>query len=116
MSSVQHRSGSKRSPWGAMLVLLGATLTVVGCQDGYPLAVTRCDRWCNVVESQCEDYRPAACVLGCEQKVWSSTACAAGFDALLACLETHRSEVTCYQLSDPNTACSKEQTALVGCW
>ena len=117
MSLARHRSvsGSKRGPWGALLVLLGATLTVVGCPDGYPLAVTRCDRWCNVVENQCEDYRPAACVLGCEQKGWGGTACAPALDAMLACLEAHRSEVTCYQLSEPMSACIEAQTALIDC-
>jgi hypothetical protein len=113
---------SMRGPWLAMLVVLGTTLSVAGCQDGYPIAVTRCDRWCDVVEKHCESYQPAACVLGCEQKGWghapglgSRAACEPAFDALLTCLEAHRSEVTCYQLSEPVPACIDAQTALVAC-
>ena len=30
---------------------LGAALIVAGCQDGYPIAATRCDRWCDLTQA-----------------------------------------------------------------
>ncbi len=78
-----------------MAVLLGAALMVAGCQDGYPIAATRCDRWCDIRQAtECGNYNPAGCVVGCEQ-VSGGAACQPAFDELLTCLEQHQQDIKC---------------------
>jgi len=92
-------------------------LVVAGCQDGYPIAATRCDRWCDVRRAtECGNYNPAACVVACEQAS-SGSDCDAEFDILLACLEsTPQSQITCetYRLGTA-APCYSKQTALYAC-
>jgi hypothetical protein len=107
---------AKRGGWGAILVLLGAALIVGGCQDGYPIAATRCDRWCDIRQAtECGSYDPAGCVVSCEQ-VAGGAACHPEFDSLLACLEKHEHEIEC-DLSSYGVvpACKGEQAALHAC-
>jgi hypothetical protein len=98
-----------------MIVLLGPALAVAGCQDGYPIAVTRCDRMCDVRHAiECVDYTPSGCVLGCEQGY--TAACEPAFDALLTCLEVHRSEIACGTAIDESVPkCSVEYIELERC-
>ena len=113
-----HRKliGGKRAPW-AMAVLLGGALTSAGCQDGYPIATTHCDRFCDVTQkTQCTGYSPAGCVAGCEQKVWGGVACDAALDAWLTCIASHPAEIACGSpFSPPVSACVDQQIALVSC-
>jgi len=97
------------------MVLLLGPLQAAGCQDGYPIAVTRCDRWCDVRHAiECVDYSPSGCVLGCEQGY--SAACQPAFDALLTCLEEHRSEIACGTAIDEMIPrCGVEYIELQGC-
>ena len=116
-------SRSRRGPGAAMSVWLGVALSLAGCQDGYPIAATRCDRLCDLTqETQCGVYSPAACVVGCEAQVWGGAACYPEFDVLLACLEIHRSAIhrsdgaSCGDLTTSTIAeCDKAQTALALC-
>jgi hypothetical protein len=104
-------------------MLLGATLSSAGCQDGYPLAATRCDRWCNLTrELECGQGGPAACVVQCEREASTITAaCLPELDALQECLEIHRSEIhvsgfTCGRLTETTVlACKDEQLMLTQC-
>jgi len=106
-----------------MSVWLGVALSLAGCQDGYPIAATRCDRLCDITRANaCGTYSPAACVAGCEQqKVWGGVACYAALDAQLACLESHPAEIqpaegNCGSSWDATIAeCMDEQIALDLC-
>ncbi len=106
----------KHGPWRVMLVLLGAALVVAGCQDGYPIAATHCDLWCDIRQAtECGGYDPAGCVVSCEQ-VAGGAACRGEFDVLLTCLKQHEHEIEC----DHSTygivpACKGEQAALYAC-
>lgn len=67
--------------------LFGAALLAASCQDGYPIAATRCDRWCDLTQATwCGRYNPASCVVGCEQLAGGAD-CYPQFDRLLICLE-----------------------------
>ena len=71
-----------------MLIALGVAVVASGCQDGYPIAATRCDHWCDVrQDTECGNYNPANCVVGCEAEYGSKAECAEPFDVLLACLD-----------------------------
>jgi len=97
-----------------MATLLAAALTVAGCQNGYPIAATRCDHFCDLTEeAQCGEYNPATCVLSCEQGSGGPT-CYPEFDALLACLEMH--ETTCANSTfGVLPECQGAQNALFNC-
>jgi|SRR6187431_989119 len=119
-----HRSPelAKRRPWAALGVLLGSALTLAGCQDGYPLAATRCDHWCELLRTaQCTETGPAACIVSCEQAASTVAPCYPEFDTLLACLETRRSEIqasaaTCNGVAARlGFACIDEQSRLERC-
>jgi len=103
-------NGSKRSGTrakaGAIATVLAAALTIAGCQDGYPIAATRCDRFCDLTQAaQCGEYNPATCVFSCEDGAGGPT-CYPEFDALLACLEKHEST----GIADPNLDCTTPRT------
>jgi len=114
---------SKHGQWAALLVWLGAALSSAGCQDGYPIATTRCDRVCDLTrETACGEYEPAKCVATCEQQRWGGgAACDPAVEALLACLEIHRSEIrqlngSCGDFTAAHViACKHEQLALAEC-
>ena len=96
-------------------LLLGAALVVTSCQDGYPIAATRCDRWCDIMQvAECGNYNPAACVSGCEQSF--GTACNDEFDALLECLNMNESSIACISTSPGLVpACIFKQNELINC-
>ncbi|HKO49471.1 MAG TPA: hypothetical protein VJV79_17200 [Polyangiaceae bacterium] len=98
--------------------LLGAalTLTIAGCQDQYPIEATRCDYLCDLTEATfCEDYNPAACVVGCEQNLGGS-ACPELLDDFIRCLEMHESELTCGGFDDRTVPeCKKALDAAGAC-
>ena len=72
------------------MALVCAALCAIGCQDGYPIAPTRCDEWCNVSEdSACLGLDPAACVVACEQRGISLPACTSQFEAAMQCERAH---------------------------
>ena len=86
MWQARHRKVrcSKYGAWGLPLAL---AVLAGGCQDGYPIPATRCDRWCELTrETECGAYNPATCVSGCET-AFGGEACYAEFDALLLCAE-----------------------------
>jgi len=100
---------------GAAALILGSTLPLAGCQDAYPVAATRCDRWCDLVQDTfCGNYNPARCVVLCEQKVGGAR-CNPQFDQLLSCLE-QQPNITCFDSGDGLVpACVAEDEALAGC-
>jgi len=94
---------------------LSFALAMAGCQDGYPIAATRCDRACNMERgSQCREYNPVGCVVGCEQLA-GGPACYPAFDELLACLEAHQVKVCGNVVDSSFIACSAEQAELYAC-
>ena len=108
--------GSRRGPGWAFSVLL-ALLPATGCQDGYPVTATRCDRWCEVTQNCDDAYEPALCVEFCEQQSgWVMAACSTEFDAQLACLDEHRSKLYCgMRFLGLEPACSDLQTKFQDC-
>ncbi|HEY0468189.1 MAG TPA: hypothetical protein VGC79_28520, partial [Polyangiaceae bacterium] len=80
---------------GALGLLFAAALAIAGCQDGYPIAATPCDRLCELTKAAyCESYKPAACVVQCEQ-TFGGAACYDEFEDYLACVEMYQSNATC---------------------
>jgi hypothetical protein len=93
---VEH---SKAGRWALVAILLGAGPLVAGCQNGYPIAATRCDRLCDLAqETWCGDYNPASCVVSCEESR-KNPACDEKLDALLRCLGDHEQEIACNERS-----------------
>ena len=59
-----------------------------GCQDGYPIAPSHCDRFCHAIERSDCGQDPVNCVLACEQEQTVAPAgCEAEIDALLVCVD-----------------------------
>jgi len=88
-------AAGRRRRRSAFCVGLAASLTLVGCQDQYPIPATRCDRLCDLTKgTQCDGYNPAGCVVMCEEGT-NRKDCEPQFDALLGCLEAHRQELIC---------------------
>jgi hypothetical protein len=84
-----------------VLLALGAE----GCQNGYPIAPTLCDEWCDQTQQiSCETYDPAGCVASCEKTGISSPACASFVQQTLNCLHDHPNET--YDCGNPSTALS----------
>jgi hypothetical protein len=97
-----------------MAALLAAALAFAGCQDGYPIPATLCDRACDPRQgSQCEGYSPASCVITCEETLRSS-GCHEQFEELLRCMEEHQKNLMC-DASGRGLACEVEQGALQAC-
>jgi hypothetical protein len=102
----------KHGAWAAMHLLFGAALPAFGCQDGYPIAATRCDLFCDLRQAtECGSYNPAGCVVSCEE-VSGGTACHPEFDALLTCLKEHEHEIECNRMVP---ACKSDHAALYAC-
>ena len=106
-------SPSQRNPWTTTAALLAAALTFAGCQDGYPIPATRCDRACDFRQSDCDGESPSACVVTCEESLRMS-ACHEEFDELLGCMEEHGKSIACFAAS-PGSECEVEQRALEAC-
>jgi len=88
-------SGSWRGPVGASALSLALALALSACQDGYPLAATRCDRWCKLSQAvECGAFTPGGCVASCEENR-IDPACDQIVDALLACMAAHESTIGC---------------------
>ena len=113
-------SRAPRSPLWGISIALCAAVVFVGCQDGYPIAPTLCDRWCEVKkDQQCGYYHPAECVVACEQ-AQGYAACEGAFAMWVTCLEAlPRSALSCnqYGIYNPNdvTPCANEETAVTTC-
>jgi hypothetical protein len=97
-------------------MLIAAALTVAGCQDGYPIPATRCDRWCHVRQAtECGNYNPVSCVVSCEG-LFGNAACSNLFDQLLRCLENPRLSIVCDNSNYGIVPeCKNEQASLVEC-
>jgi hypothetical protein len=96
-----------------MAALLAAALTFAGCQDGYPIAATRCDRVCDFSQGKCDGDSPSACVVTCEEGLRMS-GCYEEFDKLLECIEEHGKILACFTAS-PGSECEAEQRVLEAC-
>jgi len=71
----------------ALALALAVLFACFGCQDGYPIPASQCDRWCDASKlTFCSSYDPAGCVLTCSQRGGDAPACRAELDTLLACL------------------------------
>jgi hypothetical protein len=105
----------QRLPLGLALAL--SLPSLAACSGDYPLPPTRCDQFCSATKSfACEeDYEPAACVVACERNNPMNEACAAPFEASVACLRVapRSSSFGCRYL--PTMSCLPEQTILAEC-
>jgi hypothetical protein len=117
-------SGSKRGHggWTAMLLPLTAGLTIAGCQDGYPIEATPCDRYCDLgLASGCGDPSPAGCVLTCEEYWgWTRQPCSDEFDAWVSCNKQNGNHLACDASFVPASlvptdACQSPQQTLNDC-
>lgn len=92
-----------RRLWGAVAASVTAALAIAGCQDGYPIAATACDRYCDLgLAPGCGDYSPTNCVLTCEV-YWNSEVCSSEFDAAVSCLKAHKHPLVCDYTSPLST-------------
>lgn len=67
-------------------------LAMGGCAGDYPLAPTRCDRWCEATKvASCygQEYDPAGCVVACEKGIQLSHSCDDEMDEVIACYNAH---------------------------
>jgi hypothetical protein len=95
-----------------------ATMVVVDCQGGYPIAATRCDEWCDQMRRvECGSYDPAACVAGCESAGVGQDVCADWVEQALSCLRSKSdAELDCETwLRAAEEPCLVEQTAALEC-
>ena len=105
---------------GAALGLLLACFA--GCQNGYPIPATQCDEWCDATKMfGCFDYDPAGCVASCNHHGGDATQCHAQLDAVLSCVRSQPSAVTCEQFigdlanGGPPGTCASEQDDFEAC-
>jgi hypothetical protein len=71
----------------AMAALVFGALLCASCQDGYPIAASQCDEWCDAAEPTfCGNYDPAGCVLECSQSGGDAPECHAELVALVTLL------------------------------
>ena len=97
---------------------LTTALTIAGCQDGYPIDATPCDRYCTLgLAKGCGDDSPAGCVLTCEVYWgWTRSGCTAEFDDWVRCLKAHEYHLVCdYSFPSPTEGCESTQQALDAC-
>jgi len=99
------------------VVSLTAALAIQGCQDGYPIAATACDRYCDLgMAPGCGDYRPTECVVSCEAH-WASMVCSSEFDDWVSCLKERKHTLVCdYSLPVSNDGCEAVLNARLECW
>ncbi|MDF3070823.1 MAG: hypothetical protein K0R38_6424 [Polyangiaceae bacterium] len=95
-------------------------LSFGGCSGGYPLEPTPCDELCHVTKGNAcpEDYRPAACVVTCEQGDFDAEPCRQLFDAVIACFRDSpgAAEQRCdYFTPYEQRACQAQQEAFGVC-
>jgi len=102
--------------WGALAVSLAAIWAVLGCQDGYPIAPTACDRYCALgLAPECGDENPSACVVSCEATNFSHV-CPSEFDDWVGCSRDHQRRLECgYSVVGKIDGCEKEQRAIAAC-
>jgi hypothetical protein len=99
------------------ILLAASTAGDVGCQDGYPIAATPCDEWCEQTRRlSCYSEDPAACVASCEKSGLTRGACADLTNATIKCLQEKPDQtVDCEQPSGPLAACLSDQEAALEC-
>jgi len=98
------------------LATAGATVTT-GCQDGYPIAATPCDEWCDQTRRiSCEPYEPAACVAACEKGRFSREPCLDLLEQTIQCLrENPSAQFDCENPYPSFVPCLTEQAAVLQC-
>jgi hypothetical protein len=75
--------------------VVGSCVWLLSCQDGYPIAPTACDDWCEATkEFVCTSvrYEPARCVALCEEQ---------GFTHKEGCEAQLRAVIECYASAPP---------------
>ena len=94
----------------------GAAVTT-GCQDGYPIAPTPCDEWCDQTRRiDCEPYDPASCVAACEKEGFSKEPCLDLLEQTLECLRENQSaKFDCESQYTTFVPCLGEQAAVLQC-
>ena len=93
-----------------VLLSVAASCLAFACQDGYPIAATRCDDWCEAsLILGCTVDDPAACVVACEDQGISAPACEARFEVVMSCLRSpSRNDLDC-------APCFVEEQSLASC-
>jgi len=106
----------RRRGWATCTVSLAALLAVLGCQDGYPIEPTPCDRYCALgLKPECDELNPTACVVYCEASTFSHI-CPTEFDDWVACRKAYEQRLECsYGLVGTTEGCGREQRALTAC-
>jgi len=89
---------------------------MAGCQDGYPIAATACDRYCDLgLVPGCGEYGPTECVVICESH-WNSTRCSNELDDWVSCLKRHHYRLVCdYTFPSLKDGCETEESAWYAC-
>lgn len=99
-------------------LLATGALSVVGCEEDYPLEPTFCDDWCRAVRTNCDP--PANCVRDCEL-TRSSDDCFPLQEELLGCYEDNAGSIECRgegfadQAVAVDHVCRDERDALFEC-
>jgi len=109
---------SKLRGWAFVAALAPiAASALTGCQDGYPIAATPCDEWCDQTRRiTCEPYEPAACVAACEKEGLSREPCLGLLQQTLQCLrENPSAQFDCESPYPPLVPCLTEQAAALQC-
>ena len=86
----------------SVALALVSVLCSGGCQDGYPVEATPCDRLCYALEPSGCAEGPAECVLGCEHSPYSEPRCQTALLQMTRCLE---------RTPDSDLGCSIESTS-----
>ena len=88
-----------------------------GCQDGYPIAPTQCDEWCEASHGlACVRYDPAGCVFTCRERGGDAPECAGEFAPVLACLrDVPKRPVACEGERYEDRPCWAELSVFAAC-
>jgi len=107
-----------RGRWGAFAALLALASAMPSCQDGYPIAATPCDRYCDLgIQTDCGGDSPAGCVASCESSpVIQLQDCSSEFDDWVLCHKVHHHGLTCgYEPPLTTTGCEASAQAYGAC-
>jgi len=102
--------------WGAFTVLLAGVFAAFGCQDGYPIEPTSCDRYCALeLAPECVAGNPTECVVFCETTFYSRL-CPTEFDDWVGCLKAQNRRRECNDsVTGKTVGCESESQALYAC-
>ena len=97
--------------------VLALGLGSISCQDGYPIAPTLCDEWCEETRHvSCFNEDPAACVASCEKSGLTHGACRDLTTKTVQCLrENPEPKLDCQTQYVALGPCADAQEAAIEC-